>query len=78
MICVDFQGPAVVTGGIVEVEVNEGIVDLFFYLVFGGHLQPVLHTQIEEEEYFFILEILVVEHEGPHFETADPLQSIYD
>ena len=55
MIGVDFQGPAVGAGGIVKVEINEGVIYLFFYLVFRGQFQSVLHTQIEEKEDFLVL-----------------------
>ena len=55
MISMDFQGPAVGAGGIVKVEINEGVIYLFFYLVFRGQFQSVLHTQIEEKEDFLVL-----------------------
>ena len=50
MLGVDLQGALVATCWIVEVEVDEGVVDLLLDLVLAGHLEPVLDAEVEEEE----------------------------
>ena len=60
---VELDGPLILGRGVVDVEIEEGVVDLLLDPVLVGHAQQVLCIDGQEEVNFALLDLLVVEDE---------------
>lgn len=72
----EFEGAVVFAGGVVQEEVDAGVVDFLFYAETGSDAEAVGGAEVEEEEDAPVLDLLVVEHELAHSEAAYLLQCI--
>jgi hypothetical protein len=71
---VESDWAVILSGGVVEVVIERGEVDLFLYSILIRHAQEILGVHGEEEIDRPLGQLLVIEKETAHIEPAELLQ----
>ena len=75
---VESNWAVILSGGVVEVVIERGEINLFLYSILIRHPQEVLGVHREEEIDRPLGQLLVVEKETAHIEPAELLQDEHD
>ena len=73
---VEANGALILAGGLIEVEVNAGIVDLFLDHVPFGEVEQVLRRNGKKKVNIFFSLLLIVQHESAHLKPTHFLENV--